>query len=206
MTQVLVADAPGWLETVARVVRRGGLVAFPTDTVYGVGASAFLVAAVDRIYRAKGRREDNPIPVLLAGSGEIDRITTKASPRVLHLAEAFWPGPLTLVLPKQGWLPDAVSRKDTVGVRVPNHPVAAAILRAAGPMAVSSANRSGQPSLTTASEVLDALGEHIDLLVDGGDSPGGTPSTVVDCTTSPPGLIREGPIPLAAILKAWALG
>ena len=129
----------------------------------------------------------------------------KLSERTLpmrKLAARFWPGPLTLVIPKKLTLPEAVSATDTVGVRVPDHPAARALLRAAGPMAVTSANLSGQPSPSSAGEVLAQLDGRIDLILDGGMTPGGVPSSVVDCTGSEPILLREGPIDLAAILSA----
>lgn len=202
-TRVLRADEPGWMEVVLQVLSRGGLVAFPTDTVYGVGAAAFDGAAVRRIYEAKGRREANPIPILVADATHLDRLAGPISDRVRRLAEAFWPGPLTIVVHKQPNVPPEISLNATVGVRAPDHPVASEILRSAGPLATSSANRSGESSLTRPEDVLASLGGRIELLVDGGESPGGVPSTVVDCTQDPPTMVREGPVSLDAVLRAW---
>ena len=203
-TALLPADAPGSIERALRVVREGGLVAFPTDTVYGVGAAAFDGQAVGRIYEAKGRSEDKAIPVLLAGLGDLERVAAEVSPDLRRLAAQFWPGPLTLVVARHADLPTVVSPGPTVGLRVPDHPVALGLLAAAGPMAVTSANRSGDPNPTTAEQVLSALGGAIDLILDGGEAPGGRPSTVVDCTQDPPHLLRPGPIPLEAVLDCLA--
>jgi len=203
-TALIPADAPGSIERALRVVRGGGLVAFPTDTVYGVGAAAFDGQAVGRIYEAKGRSEEKAIPVLLAGLGDLERVAAEVSPDLRRLAAQFWPGPLTLVVARHADLPTVVSPGPTVGLRVPDHPVALGLLAGAGPMAVTSANRSGDPNPTTAAQVLSALGGRIDLILDGGQTPGGRPSTVVDCTQHPPLLIRPGPIPLEAVLDCLA--
>ena len=203
-TALLPADAPGSIERALRVVREGGLVAFPTDTVYGVGAAAFDGQAVGRIYEAKGRSEEKAIPVLLAGPSDLERVAVEVSPHLRWLAAHFWPGALTLVVAKHADLPMEVSPGPTVGLRVPDHPVALGLLAAAGPMAVTSANRAGGPNPTTAAQVLAALGGRIELILDGGQTPGGRPSTVVDCTQHPPLLIRPGPIPLEAVLDCLA--
>jgi len=203
-TAVIPADQPGAIEEALRVVQDGGLVAFPTDTVYGVGAAAFDGQAVGRIYEAKGRSEEKAIPVLLAGVGELERVAAEVSSDLRRLAARFWPGPLTLVVAKHVDLPLEVSPSSKVGLRVPDHPVALGLLAAAGPMAVTSANRSGDPNPTTAAQVLSALGGRIDLILDGGKTPVGQPSTVVDCTKDPPHLLRPGPIPLEAVLDCLA--
>ena len=203
-TALIPADAPGSIERALGVVRGGGLVAFPTDTVYGVGAAAFDGRAVGRIYEAKGRSEDKAIPVLLAGLGDLERVAAGVSPDLRRLAAQFWPGALTLVVARHADLPMEVSPGPTVGLRVPDHPVALGLLAAVGPMAVTSANRAGDPNPTTAAQVLSALGGRIDLILDGGETPGGRPSTVVDCTQDPPHLLRPGPIPLEAVLDCLA--
>jgi L-threonylcarbamoyladenylate synthase len=204
-TKIVRPDDPAWLAIVVGTLRGGGLVAFPTDTVYGVGAGAFEGRAIQRIFAAKGRQEDNPIPVLLAGVSEIDRVAKPLTARVRLLAEAYWPGPLTIVVPKGRGVPEEIGRAGTVGLRAPDHPVAMSILSAAGPLAVSSANRSGEPALTRPSDVLASLAGRIDVLVDGGDTPGGIPSTVVDCTQDPPRILREGPVSLDSLLQTWGL-
>ena len=201
--RVVRTDSPGWLADAVAVLARGGLVAFPTDTVYGIGARAFDPAAVALIYRAKGRREENPIPILVGEVDDIGRLSVGALGGVQRLARAFWPGPLTLVVPKHPGLPGEVGAGPTVGLRAPDHAVPLGILRAAGPLATSSANRSGEPPATSASQVRTTLGGHIDLIVDGGTAPGGRPSTVLDCTCDPPRILREGPVSREDILAVW---
>ena len=176
------------------VLRAGGLVAFPTDTVYGVGALAFDAEAVESIYVAKDRPVEKAIPVLIADQADLEKVAASVPPMAARLAEAFWPGPLTLVVPKHPDLPPAVSATETVGVRIPDHEAARALLRLAGPMAVTSANISGGVSPSTAAEVMEQLGGRIPLILDGGQTPGGKPSTVVDCTGEEPRLIRQGPL------------
>lgn len=201
-TLVLRADSPEAIQRAMEILHTGGLVAFPTDTVYGVGALAFDGRAVESIYMAKDRPAEKAIPVLLGDSADLGKITPRVPEMARRLAARFWPGPLTLVVPKKSNLPEAVSATDTVGVRVPNHRAARTLLQAAGPMAVTSANISGQPSPSTADEVLAQLGERIGLILDGGRTPGGTPSTVVDCTGQQPAIVRAGPITLEDILTA----
>lgn len=187
------------------ILNRGGLVAFPTDTVYGVGSLVFDGTAVESIYAAKDRPVEKAIPVLIADAADMEKVGTDI-PAIAHqLAARFWPGPLTCIIPKQPTLPEAVSATSTVGVRIPDHEVARALLRAAGPMAVTSANISGQPSPSTAEEVFTQLGGRIDLIIDGGRTPGGVPSTVVDCTESGLKILREGPISLAEIKSKLGL-
>jgi len=206
VTRVLPAVSPRELESAVHqavgVLQAGGLVAFPTDTVYGVGGLAFSAEAVGRLFQAKGRAREKAIPVLLAGIDQLRQVVVDPTPDAVRLGERFWPGPLTIVLRRQPGLPEALSATATVGVRVPDHPLALALLAAAGPMAVTSANRSGGPSLQTAEQVLTDLGGKIDLILDGGRSPGGRPSTVVACLGEPPTLLREGPISMDRVLAA----
>lgn len=203
-TRVVPADEPGAVDRAVQVVRRGGLVAFPTDTVYGVGTAAFDPEAVLRIYQAKGRSEMKAIPVLLSGPEDLERVTAVVNSELRRLAARFWPGPLTLVVSKHTDIPAEVSADATVGLRVPDHAVARALLAGAGPMAVTSANRSGGADPTTAAQVLADLGEAVELILDGGRAPGGRPSTVIDCTQRPPRLIRPGPVSLEAVLECLA--
>lgn len=198
--RVLQASDPGMLRTALDILRRGGLVAFPTDTVYGVGAMAFDAAAVERIYAAKGRDVTKALPILLADQDGLSDVAEEIGPDARRLAETFWPGPLTIVVRKRDVVPEAVSRGVTIGVRVPAHPVTLELLNASGPLAATSANLSGAPDSMTADEVVAALGDRIDLIVDGGRAPGGKPSTVLDCTVSPPSLEREGPVSMDLIL------
>jgi L-threonylcarbamoyladenylate synthase len=202
--RVIPAFAPEAIASALDVLRRGGLVAFPTDTVYGVGAMAFDPAAVERIYTAKGRDAAKALPILLAELAGLAAVAQALPQEVLRLAGSFWPGPLTLVVHKLAAVPMAISRDGTVGVRVPDHPIALALLRGVGPLAATSANRSGEVDPLTAEDVAAVLGDSVDLILDGGRAAGGRPSTVVDCTVNPPNLVREGPVSLAAILAALA--
>jgi L-threonylcarbamoyladenylate synthase len=204
-TQVISTTFQDWISSALEILRAGGLVALPTDTVYGVGALAFDDQAVERIYEAKNRPNEKAIPILLGDAEDLLKVTSSVPEMGLVLAGCFWPGPLTLVLPKHPALPDGISNLPTVGVRVPDHAVARALLQAAGPMAVTSANLSGLPSTTYAGEVLAQLGGRIPLILDGGRTRGGIPSTVVDCTGADPKILRQGPISREEIIKALGL-
>jgi L-threonylcarbamoyladenylate synthase len=203
-TVILSADDPLSLDQAVQALRRGGLVAFPTDTVYGVGAHIFQRAAIRRLYKVKGRGADKAIPVLLPNIDALLQVALPLTSPARRLAERFWPGPLTLVVPRRPDLPFEINTGPTVGVRVPGHPIALALLAAAGPLAVTSANRSGGADSLSAAEVSAALGDGVELLLDGGRTPGGVPSTVVDCTQAQPSVLRAGPIPAEAVLAAWA--
>jgi L-threonylcarbamoyladenylate synthase len=194
---VTLASDPPTAEVIARaavILRAGGLVAFPTETVYGLGANALDPEAVSRIFTAKGRPANNPLIVHLSEAKEALRVAAAWPASAARLAEHFWPGPLTLVLPKRPEVPDVVTAGGaTVAVRVPAHPVAQALLRAAGmPVAAPSANRSGYLSPTRAEHVLRGLDGRIDMILDGGPVTGGIESTVLDVTTDPPRLLRPG--------------
>jgi L-threonylcarbamoyladenylate synthase len=200
MNTLLVAtDSPNAIQKALDVLNNGGLVAFPTDTVYGVGALAFDGRAVEAIYAAKDRPVEKAVPVLIGDTADMEKVGLDIPQIAYRLAARFWPGSLTIVIPKKPTLPEAVSATATVGVRVPDHEAARTLLRAAGPMAVTSANISGQPSPSTAEEVFAQLGGRIDLILDGGRTPGGVPSTVVDCTANDLKILREGPLTLEAM-------
>lgn len=175
------APDPAVIERAAAILRRGGLVAFPTETVYGLGANALDEAAVRGIFTAKRRALDDPLIVHLASADDLPTIVTDAPPIARALAARFWPGPLTLVLPKRPIVPDAATAGlPTVAVRVPSHPVAQALIRAAGlPIAAPSANLFTRASATTAAHVVEDLGDRVDLILDGGPAPHGIESTVV---------------------------
>jgi L-threonylcarbamoyladenylate synthase len=205
-TEILPARDPGTLARALEVLQMGWLVAFPTDTVYGVGTLAFNGVAVGSIYIAKDRPDDKAIPVLIGASTDLEKVALEVPEAASRLAGRFWPGPLTLVVPKRPDLPETVSASPTVGVRVPDHDLARKLLLAAGPMAVTSANISGQPSPSTAQEVLGQLGGRIALIIDGGKTPGGVPSTVVDCSGPEIRILREGPILKDQIWAALGLG
>ena len=199
-TQILSASDPLAIQRALEVLRAGGLVAFPTDTVYGLGSLAFDQKAIESIYVAKDRPLEKAIPILLADVDQLDRVARDIPALALRLAARFWPGPLTIIVPKRVDLPAAVSATATVGVRVPDNDVARALLRAAGPMAVTSANLSGRESPRTVSEVIAQLDGRIPLVLDGGETRGGVPSTVVDVASgAEPVILRAGPITLEQI-------
>lgn len=182
------------LARAGQIIGRGGLVAFPTETVYGLGANALDADAVGRIFTAKGRPATNPLIVHIAEISEARLVTAEWPKAAAQLAQRFWPGPLTLVLPKAAAVPDVVTAGGaTVAVRLPAHRVARGLIRAAGvPLAAPSANRSMRISPTRAEHVLAGLAGRIDLVLDGGPTPGGLESTVLDLTTSPPRMLRPG--------------
>ncbi len=195
LTQLLPATAEN-IALAAAIIRRGGLVAFPTETVYGLGANALDAAAVARIFAAKERPAADPLIVHLSGLDQLPHVARTIPAAAQTLAETFWPGPLTLVLPKQPWVPSLVtSGLDTVAVRVPDHPAALALLRAADlPVAAPSANRFGHVSPTTAQHVWHDLHGRIELILDGGETLVGVESTVLDLSTDPPRVLRPGGI------------
>ncbi len=201
----LAIDHPGALERAAELLRRGELVAFPTDTVYGVGANAFLERAVERLFRVKKRPVDLPIPLLLSEETVMETVCIDIPPVAWRLAARFWPGGLSLVLVRSQMVPDAVTAGgSTVAVRVPDYPSLRELTRRLGaPLAATSANLHGQPPPVTADEVESVLGGCIPLLLDGGACPGGVASTVLDLTVQPHAILRPGPI-LAAELASIA--
>ena len=195
-TRIVDAGFPSALALAVQTLKNGGLVAFPTDTVYGLGALISLPESVARIFLAKGRPVDKAIPVLLSDLCHLALVASDIPDVALHLAEAFWPGGLTLVLHKAASVSPAITAGgDTVAVRIPNHPVALELMRLAGtPLAVTSANRSGAQSPKTALEVQTQLAGWIELILDGGPVPGGVESTVLDLTGRQPIMLREGAI------------
>lgn len=185
---------PQVMARAGRIIRGGGLVAFPTETVYGLGANALDGAAVRRIFEAKGRPADNPLIVHVGETGDLDGVVERTGPVAEKLIARFWPGPLTLVLPKRPGIPREVTAGlDTVGVRMPAHPVALHLVRAAGvPIAAPSANASGRPSPTRAEHVLADLNGRVEVILDGGPAAVGLESTVLDLTGPQPVVLRPG--------------
>jgi L-threonylcarbamoyladenylate synthase len=196
-TKLVPADAAGIAEG-ARLLQRGEVVAFPTETVYGLGANALDAAAVQRIFEAKERPADNPLIVHISDMAQLDGIAESIPAHAAALMKRFWPGPLSLVLPKHASVPSITTAGlDTVVVRFPSHPVAQALISAAGvPIAAPSANRSGNVSPTTAHHVWEDLTGRIPLILDGGDIEFGLESTVVDCSTETPTILRPGSVTL----------
>jgi len=192
-TITLKADEPGAIERAAQMLLDHKLIAFPTDTVYGLGALAFEAGDVAALYRAKDRPPERAIAILLADQSMIGQVAEQIPTVARRLMSKFWPGALTLIVPKRSDIPDAVSGGPTVGVRVPALDIARRLLTITGPLAVTSANRSGLASPRSASEVLEQLDGRIHAVLDGGtiDS---APSTVLDCTRIPPSILRHGPI------------
>ncbi|MHB1605380.1 MAG: L-threonylcarbamoyladenylate synthase [Leptospirales bacterium] len=184
------------VQEASEILRKGGLVAFPTETVYGLGGDAENPEAVKRIFSAKGRPADHPLIVHIPNSGELSRWAREVPPEAFILAERYWPGPLTLILKRDRRVPDIVTGgQDTVGLRVPDHPVALALLEAfGGGIAAPSANRFGRVSPTTAAHVREELGDAPDLILDGGPCRVGIESTILDLSTNRPILMRPGAI------------
>lgn len=192
------------LEETAGLVRGGGVLAVPTESSYAIAASPLRAAAVDRIYTIKGRRAGKPILVLIADPAQLAPLIADVTPAAALLMKAFWPGPLTLVFRAAPRVPpDLTAGTGTVGIRQPAVPILAGLLQRTGPLTGTSANRSGGSPARTAAEVQAALGTELDLILDGGPIPGGTPSTIVD-TTGPVRLIREGPITREQLRAALA--
>ncbi|MFC2071515.1 L-threonylcarbamoyladenylate synthase [Chloroflexota bacterium] len=178
------------------ILRQGGLVAFPTDTVYGLGACAGLTQAVERVYQVKERPRNMPLPLLLADASQISKVAKLVSPIAWRLIDSFLPGSLTIVLPKSNSVPDIITAGGaTIAVRIPAHPVPVALVEGLGaPIVGTSANLSGRPSPLLADEVYSQLGDKIDLIIDGGCCPGGRESTIIDVTGEVPVMLREGAI------------
>ena len=184
------------IEEAVRVLRDGGLVAFPTETVYGLGADVFNTRAVLRVFEVKMRPLDNPLIVHVSGICMLDEVATEVPEEVIRVLEVAWPGPLTVVLKRSSRLPSVVSGGlDTVAVRAPAHPVALKLIESFGkPVAAPSANLSGRPSPTSAKHVLEDLGGRVDLVLDAGETFFGVESTVVDVLRDPPRVLRPGPV------------
>ncbi|MBI2853327.1 MAG: threonylcarbamoyl-AMP synthase [Chloroflexi bacterium] len=188
-----------------RVLRVGGVLAYPTDTVYGLGCDAFCTTAVVRLYEIKHRPWHMAVPLLIGDMDQLHRVARDVPPEALALAKMFWPGALTIVLPKHPDVPDIVTAiGDTVAVRLPAHAVPVFLARALGsPLVGTSANITGMPSATTAAQVHSQFGSELDLIVDGGESPGGLESTIVDLTGRVPVVLRECAIPAKDVMKAF---
>lgn len=190
-------DATDGVAHAVAALRRGDLAVLPTDTVYGIAADAFSPPAVNRLLAAKGRGRDMPVPVLVGAWRGLDGLAQHITPTMRSLVEAFWPGPLTLIVraaPSLAW--DLGETRGTVAVRMPLHPVALAVLAETGPLAVSSANRSGQPPAADAAEAQRQLGTAVAVYLDAGSTGDAVPSTIVDLTGDRPQLRRAGAVPV----------
>lgn len=194
-TRHLYAGDPGAIDEAAKLLRHGHLVVLPTDTVYGIGAAAFNAAAVTRLYQVKQRPHQKGIPILLADFDDLEKVARHVPEIARRYIERFWPGPLTLIVPKRFDLPAAISPNEGIAVRIPDNDVARALIRTAGgAIAVTSANRSGRPPAQTAGQALVELGGWVAAILDDGPSPMSVASTVVSCLGSQPEIVREGPI------------
>ena len=204
----VVPDGPGGRAEAIEILRAGGLIAFPTDTVYGVGVAPTTEDGVARLFAAKGRPPDRAIVLLLGDPDQAEAIATK-TPAGAALAAAFWPGGLTIVLPRRrdgafrlALTTDPTSTQlDTVGLRVPDHPAPRAIARALGALPTTSANRSGEAEARDAAEIESHLGAALDLILDAGPAPGGPPSTVVDASSETVRILRRGAVSAAEIAR-----
>lgn len=192
---------PNAVRDAAAILRRGGLLGIPTETVYGLGADALNKDAVSRIFLAKGRPQDNPLIIHVPDASWLESYCRDVPPAAYQLAERFWPGPLTMILPRRDIVPlQTTGGLETVGVRCPNHPVTLAIIEAAGvPIAAPSGNTSGRPSPTTAAHMIEDMDGRIDGIVDGGPCTVGVESTIIDLTVTPPRLLRPGGLPLESL-------
>ena len=192
---------PNAVRDAAAILRWGGLLGIPTETVYGLGADALNEDAVSRIFLAKGRPQDNPLIIHVPDASWLERYCRDVPPAAYQLAERFWPGPLTMILPRRDIVPlQTTGGLETVGVRCPNHPVTLAIIEAAGvPIAAPSGNTSGRPSPTTAAHMIEDMDGRIDGIVDGGPCTVGVESTIIDLTVTPPRLLRPGGLPLESL-------
>jgi L-threonylcarbamoyladenylate synthase len=190
------------VDAAAVALKSGKIVAFPTETVYGLGASITDESAVLKIYEAKGRVPEKPLSILLSTAEDMNKIAAEIPEDAKKLANEFWPGPLTIILKKRAEISDKITAgKDTVGLRVPAHPATLEIVRRAGPLACPSANKSSSREPKSADDVFSDLNGKIDLLIDGGETKIQKPSTIVDLTVSPPKILRKGGLEIDEIRK-----
>ncbi len=201
-TITLPADNPASIETAIDLLNDGEIVAFPTDTVYGLGTNAFYSPGIIKLFEAKGRDANKAIAVLIGDLDQLNLLTDDLSETARKLVANFWPGGLTIVVPKKKDLPELLSAGSSIGIRMPNHPVALDLLRKFGPIATTSANLSGMNNPHDAKDVERQLNKRVPLILDGGRCPGGVPSTVVDCTTEEVRILRPGTISMKEIEKA----
>jgi len=208
MVRIVRADAEGALAEAVAVLKGGGLVAYPSDTVYGLGAAASDQRAVERVFAVKDRDTEKALSLLLADAAGLALLCSEVPFLARVLAERYWPGPLTLVLRRSpDFLSAALGGGDTVAVRVPDHPFLRDVIRTLGePITGTSANRSGQPACRSAQQVEQELGDAVDLIIDGGPSGAGSESTVVSLTGSLPTVLREGVIPRADVERLGRTG
>jgi len=200
-TKILYQSDPAARQAALEIIRRGGVVALPTDTVYGIGCAVNDASAIHKLYEIKQRDALKAIPVLVGDMDQAGQIASNFNPQAQLLAGHFWPGALTIVVAKNPALPKELTVHATVGIRMPDHDWLLELLRESGPLAATSANLSGAASPVSAQEVLEQLNGLVELVVDGGACAGGIPSTVVDCSQAKYDILREGGIAAAEIAQ-----
>ncbi len=204
-TITLPTENPESISSALSLFRDGEIVAFPTDTVYGLGTDPFQASGIIKLFEAKGRDSNKAIAILIGSMDQAGLITDHMPEMAIRLCEVFWPGGLTVIVPRKNTLPELISNTDRIGIRMPNHPVTLEMLKTFGPLATTSANLSGKPDAVTAQDVFDQLNNRVPLILDGGKCPGGTPSTVIDCSGTEPIILREGPVSNEQLLKVLQL-
>lgn len=182
------------LAAAAETLLSGGVIAIPTDTVYGFAALVHDESAIERLYKIKEREQKKSIAVLLGDAEQAHIVAHEFPAKAQRLAKAYWPGALTIIIRKKAGLPPNLTSNDLVGLRIPDHEFTRELIRITGPLAVTSANISGQPPAKSVSEFIDLLGSHLDLIIDGGPCSGGIPSSVINCETDPAVVLREGAV------------
>ena len=183
------------IEKAADTLKNGGVVAFPTDTVYGIGVDPFQPEAIEKLYTIKGRPRDKPIPILVGSHQDVENVAQNLPKIFFQLIKQFWPGALTLIVEAKGLPTQITAGGKTVGLRMPNHPIALKMLRCfAGPIATTSANKSNKAPTTSKLQIEQELGSLVDLIIDGGETNTGTSSTVIDLIETPPKVLRQGEI------------
>ena len=197
--RVFSIDDPKAIPTAKQVLQDGGTIVFPTDTIYGIAADTFNPVSLNKLYEIKERSEDKALPVLIGEISQLENLVLALSNTVLQIAEAFWPGALTLILPKGPEVPPELSPYPTIGVRMPNLDFTLRLLTETGPLATTSANLSGGPNPTNVQDVREQLGDRPDLILDGGSTPGPVASTVLDLSSPQVKILRQGPISLEDI-------
>ena len=202
-TRLVSATHPEAIALACEVINSGGLIVFPTDTLYGLGCDPHSPIAIQKVYAAKGRSVSKAIPVLISSPDQLADLVSNVPQQALNLTEKWWPGALTLVLQKNPALPPDLTPYPGLAVRMPDHPLALSLLDQTGPLAVTSANLSDHENPRDAQGVLAQLDGMVDLILDGGELTGRQASTIVDCLGIEPKLLREGPIPLSDILERW---
>jgi L-threonylcarbamoyladenylate synthase len=198
-TVILPVDNPASIETAIELLNDGEIVAFPTDTVYGLGTNAFYSPGIIKLFEAKGRDANKAIAVLIGEIEQLSSLTDELSPAARLLIDHFWPGAITIVVPKKMELPELLSAGNSIGIRMPNHPFTLELLRKFGPIATTSANLSGKNNPQYAQDVLHQLNNRLPLILDGGRCPGGIPSTVIDCSSDEMRILRQGAISVQVI-------